>query len=306
MPNHSVTPQDATFRACIDQLWVFPIKSCAGVSLTQATLTETGLAWDRAWMVVDAKGQMVTQRECPRMVLVHPELSRTALLVRSPGMPVLSVPLQATGDTTQVQVWNDQVPAFDMGDEAATWFTRLLMSVEAAHQLAGPLRLVRFDTRHVRPSSAKWTQGHETANQFSDGFPVLLASTASLNELNDRLINQGHARADMRRFRANVVLRGASQDSLMAHDEDRVGMVTVHTHEGEVQLLPVKPCPRCPIPNIDPDTAVSQPVVSEALQVYRQDARVNGAITFGMNAIPVTGVGRELRVGQWVSANWMF
>ena len=299
-------PQDASLQACIDQLWVYPIKSCAGVSLDHATLTHAGLAWDRAWMVVNALGHMVTQRDCPRMVLIQPALSPVALQVHAPGMPELSLPLAVTGPTRQVHVWNDPVPSFDMGEAAAQWFTRFLLPPDLAHQVPGPLRLVRFDSRNVRASSAKWTQGHTSSNQFSDGFPVLLASTASLEALNARLARQGQSPVDMRRFRPNVVLRGISPDGLLPHDEDRVGEVTVRTQDGEVRLLPVKPCPRCPIPNIDPQTALSNPLVSDTLQMYRQDARVNGAVTFGMNALPVAGTGQVLRVGQSVTASWAF
>lgn len=294
------------FEARIAALWVFPIKSCAGISVTQAVLTPTGLAHDRAWMVVDAEGEMVTQRELPRMALVQPELVHsgtgvTELVLHASGMVALHLPavsVQAASPQahpTNVRVWDDAVLAFDMGSAASAWLTEFL------GESLGPLRLVRFDERHKRVASRKWTQGVEALNQFSDGFPVLVASTASLDELNTRLAQQGMGAVDMRRFRANLVLSGVH-----AHDEDRVGVMTLDTDTGPVQLHPVKPCPRCPIPNIDPDTGTSAPVVSDTLQVYRQDARVNGAITFGMNAIPLSGVGQTLRVGQVVSAPWSF
>jgi uncharacterized protein YcbX len=169
--------------------------------------------------------------------------------------------------------------------------------------------LVRFDPTHHRPSSAKWTQGLSSFNQFSDGFPLLVASMASLAELNTRLQAKDEAAVDMRRFRVNVVLGpalDADADAMNAHDEDRIEMLTLHTDDGLAQIKPVKPCPRCPIPNIDPDSGQNHPAVSDALQVYRQDPRVKGALTFGMNCVPVTGVGQVLRVGQRVSANWAF
>ncbi|WP_310625185.1 MOSC N-terminal beta barrel domain-containing protein [Limnohabitans sp.] len=287
------------FQARIAALWVFPIKSCAGISLPQAVLTPTGLTWDRAWMVVDAAGDMLTQRELPRMALIQPELSDAELLLYASGMAAfavpLSLPLPPRAATTPVRVWEDEVPAFDMGPAAGAWLTQCLGD---SH---GHLRLVRFDERHPRLASPKWTQGAQALNQFSDGFPLLVASTASLDELNTRLSQQGVAAVDMRRFRANLVL-----SQVQAHDEDRVGLMTIATDTGAVQLNPVKPCSRCPIPNIDPDTGVSTPAVSDTLQVYRQDGRLNGAITFGMNALPLAGIGHTLRVGQAVSAPWSF
>ncbi len=308
LPMHS----PSAFEACIAALWVFPIKSCAGISVQHALLIPTGLAFDRAWMVVDADGEMVTQRELPRMALIQPELvcpgvSVTELVLHAHGMVALHLPLTTDYPTENhaihVRVWGDQVPAFNMGDEASVWLTEFLGSS------LGPLRLVRFDPDHQRPSSAKWTQGLPSLNQFSDGFPVLLASTASLDELNARLQAKGEAAVDMRRFRANVVLGHSAAPhahELMPHDEDRIGTLTLHTQGESVQLQPVKPCPRCPIPNIDPDSAQSHPAVNDTLQVYRQDPRVNGALTFGMNCVPVAGIGQELRVGQRVSADWAF
>jgi len=325
LPIHS----PAEFEACIAALWVFPVKSCAGISVPHAVLTPTGLAHDRAWMVVDADGEMVTQRELPRMALIQPELvhagvSVAELVLHASGMAALHVPLSAVQAHTQVaagplthdlseahaicvRVWDDQVPAFDMGPAASNWLTEFLGCS------LGPLRLVRFDQKHQRPSSAKWTQGLQALNQFSDGFPVLVASTASLDELNARLQTKGEAAVDMRRFRANVVLGHSDvphANEVMPHDEDRISTLTLHaladTPRDTVQLQPVKPCPRCPIPNIDPDSAQSHSVVSDTLQAYRQDPRVNGALTFGMNCVPVSGVGQVLRVGQRVSADWVF
>ncbi|WP_409071813.1 MOSC domain-containing protein [Limnohabitans sp.] len=306
LPMHS----PAEFEARIAALWVFPIKSCAGISVQQAVLTPTGLAHDRAWMVVDADGEMVTQRELPRMALVQPNLvylgtSVAELVLQASGMAALHLPLMAgylsEAHAIKVRVWDDQVPAFDMGDAAGKWLTEFLGNS------LGPLRLVRFDDNHHRPSNAKWTQGLPSRNQFSDGFPVLVASTASLDELNARLQAKGEAAVDMRRFRANVVLgQDAQSHPLNAHDEDRIGTLTCHTEHEPVQLTPVKPCPRCPIPNINPDSAQSHPAVNDTLQAYRQDLRVNGALTFGMNCLPVAGIGQVLRVSQRVSADWAF
>jgi uncharacterized protein len=306
LPLHS----SAEFEARIAALWVFPIKSCAGISVQHAVLTPTGLAHDRAWMVVDADGEMVTQRELPRMALVQPELvysgvSVTELVLHGIGIAALHLALTAEGRlmhaAVQVRVWDDLVPAFDMGDAVSAWLIQFLGSS------LGPLRLVRFDGKHQRPSSAKWTQGLPSLNQFSDGFPVLVASNASLDELNARLQAKGEAAVDMRRFRANVVLgQDAQLHPLNAHDEDRIGTITFHTEHELVQLTPVKPCPRCPIPNIDPDSAQSHPSVNDTLQAYRQDPRVNGALTFGMNCLPMAGIGQLLRVGQRVSADWAF
>lgn len=295
----------ADVQARIARLFVYPIKSCAGIEMPEALLTETGLDLDRAWMVVDSEGEFVTQREEPRMALIQPAFKRggTELQLRAPGMLALHLVVDAVEAPTRVRVWNDVVPAYDMGDIAAQWFTDYLgLNEQGLPRADAPkYRLVRFDPEHRRLSSLQWTGGVEAPNQFSDGYPVLVLGQAALEGLNERLQAQGHEPVDIRRFRPNIVLEG-----LEAHDEDRVGPLQIAAAEGPVVLTPVKPCPRCPIPNIDPDTACSSPEVSDTLQGYRQDARVKGAITFGMNTIVSAGVDTVLRVGQTVSANYRF
>ena len=289
----TATPRPASdLQATVSRLFVYPVKSCAGVELREAVLTEAGLDLDRAWMVVDAQGRFVSQRERPRMALIRPQLKTEEIVLRAPGMLALHLAIEGVRAPVRVRVWDDEVAAYDMGDVAAQWFTDFL---------GQPLRLVRFDPAQRRLSSLKWTGGVEVPNLFSDGFPVLVASEASLAELNARLAAGGHAPVGMERFRPNLVLAGVE-----AHDEDRLDLLRIATAEGEAQLRPVKPCARCPIPNIDPATATASPEVGDTLQAYRQDARLNGAVTFGMNAIVLQGDGQVLRVGQAVAADFRF
>jgi len=287
-----VNPESRDVSATLAALLVYPVKSCAGMPLNEATLLDTGLDLDRAWMVVDAQGEFVSQRELPRMALIRPTLRISDLVLRAPGMLALHLALDEVEKPARVRVWDDEVSAWDMGDLAAQWFSDFL---------GQPLRLVRFDPDVRRLSSLKWTGGVEAPNQFSDGFPLLIASQASLDGLNQRLLAGGHAAVEMARFRPNLVLAG-----LEAHDEDRLDAIWIETGGEPVQLRPVKPCARCPIPNVDPATAEVNPVVSDTLQAYRQDSRLGGAVTFGMNAIVIQGDGALLRVGQRVSADFRF
>lgn len=289
--------------ATIARLFIYPVKSCAGIEVRDVALTPTGLALDRAWMVVDARGEFVTQRELPRLALVRPELTAHELVLRAPGMPALPFALGAGTAPTTVRVWGDVVSAFDMGDVAAQWFTDFLALADGGLPAPPPVpcRLVRFDPAQRRVSSLQWTGGVEALNQFSDGYPLLLISQASLDGLNERLLVAGHGAVGIERFRPNLVLAG-----LQAHDEDRLALLRRDAGAVPVLLKPVKPCPRCPIPNIDPATAVSSPAVGDALQAYRQDARLGGAVTFGMNVIVLAGVGARLRVGQTLAADLDF
>ncbi|WOI45796.1 MOSC N-terminal beta barrel domain-containing protein [Acidovorax sp. BLS4] len=284
---------DHDLAGTIARLFVHPVKSCAGIEVRQALLTDTGLDLDRAWMVVDAAGHFLTQRTLPRMALVRPQLKVHEMVLRAPGMLALHVAIDQVEGPATVRLWDDTVPAWDMGPLAAQWFTDFL---------GQPCRMVRFDPEHRRLSSPKWTDGLEVPNLFSDGFPLLLASQASLDGLNERLRAAGHAAVGMERFRPNIVV-----DGLHAHDEDRIDRLYIGTGEGEeVHLQPTKPCARCPIPDIDPATAASSPEVGDMMRTYRHDRRLGGAVTFGMNAIVREGAGRMLRVGQPVAADLRF
>ena len=285
----------------IARLFVYPIKSCAGVELAEAVLTATGLDLDRAWMVVDPQGEFVTQRELPRMALIRPQLKHYDMVLRAPGMLALHVSLNEVQEPVEVVVWRDTVKAYDMGDVAAQWFTDFLNADRPAGMPEQRLRLVRFDPDHQRLSNKKWTGEVDAPNQFSDGFPVLVLSQAALDGLNERLAKAGHKPVGIERFRPNIVLAG-----IEAHDEDRLDELSIATSEGVARLKMVKPCPRCPIPNIDPATATSSPEVGDTMQAYRSLPVVDGAIAFGMNAIVTNGIDYALRPGQAASADYKF
>ena len=273
-------------------LHVYPIKSCGGVTLTESMVIETGLEFDRAWMVVDAAGRFVTQRELPRMVLIQPTLKSAEMVLRAPGMLALHVALDRVETPTRATVWNDEVAAYDMGDLCAQWFSDFL---------GQPLRLVRFDPEQKRLSDHRWTGALDAENAFADGFPMLVASLAGLAEFNRRLVAQGQPAVTMARFRPNLVL-----DGLDAHGEDHLDEIVFETSEGPIRLKLVKPCSRCTIPDVEPASGVQGHVVGDTLAAYRTDARVEGRITFGMNAVIVEGFERAMRVGMAGGANYRF
>ena len=283
---------DGEVRVGLNALQVYPVKSCAGVALDDGLLIETGIEFDRTWMVVDDGGEFVTQRQLPRLVLVRPQLKTFEMVLRAPGMLALHVALDTVEKPLRVHVWEDEVAAFDMGDLCAQWFSDFL---------GRPVRLVRFDPAQQRLSAPRWTGAIEAENTFTDGFPLLIASTAGLDELNRRLIAQGEAAVTMARFRPNLVL-----DGLAAHGEDALDEIVFDTSDGPVRLKLVKPCARCPIPDVDPATGETGHAVGDTLAGYRADARLGGQITFGMNAVIVEGIERSLRVGMAGRATYRF
>lgn len=274
----------------IDALYIHPVKSCAAIAVNEVLLTPTGLQFDREWMVIDATGRFVSQRELPRMVLIQPALTDDALILNAPAQQPCVIPFNTCGDALQVTVWDDVVAAFDMGDSAAQWLSDFL---------GQNVRLVRFDHAHDRLCSEKWTSTHRATTKFADGYPILISSVASIDELNIRLQEAGGAAVNALRFRPNIVLTDVA-----AHDEDLIDVL--HIEDERIQLKNVKPCTRCPIPNIDPMTAEVDPMVSDVLLTYRRNANMDDQLTFGVNAIVLAGAGLTLRVGQSVGADYVF
>lgn len=283
---------DAPPEARLSGLYVHPIKSCGGISVNEALLVETGLEFDRAWMVTDEHGDMITQRERPLLALVQPTLRASDMVLRAPGMLALHLRLDTVEAPTRARVWDDIVKAYDMGSLAAQWFS---------DYLGRTARLVRFDPDQRRSSDTRWTGAQLADNAFSDGFPLLVAGSASLADLNQRLVARGQAAVGMERFRPNLVL-----DGLQPWDEDHIDEIEINTAEGPVRLKLVKPCSRCTIPNVDPATGTATNEPGDTLAGFRADPRLDGALTFGMNAIVLSGVEHSLRPGQVARVKWAF
>jgi len=282
--------------ATLSEITLYPIKSCAGIALREATLTRAGLMteqiYDREWMVVDAAGTFLTQREHPRMALIVPRLKADTLELRAPGMLRLEIPLglpdPVSAATRTVQLWDETVKAYDCDELTATWFSNFLGT---------PCRLVRFHPDVVRLASAKWTGGVEAPTLFSDGYPILVIGAESLRDLNAKLQRAGRAALPMNRFRPNLVV-----DGIDAFEEDYVETFAL----GDVLLKPVKPCPRCPIPSVDQATGEVGPDPLDILLTYRAKPELDGALCFGMNNILLAGDGQRVQVGQEVDATLAF
>jgi uncharacterized protein len=288
MPGARVSDVVCTLAA----LFVHPVKSCGGLAPAASLVAETGLEFDRHWIVVDEHGEMLTQRELPRLALVQPTLRSSDMVLRAPGMLALHIRLDTVEGPARTRVWGDELRAYDMGDLAAQWFSDCL---------GRRARLLRFDPDQQRLSSPEWTGNIRAETAFADGFPLLVTSVASMADLNARLAARGAPAAAVQRFRPNLVF-----DGLQALDEDHIDQITIGADGGTVRIKLVKPCTRCSIPDVDPATGIAGHAVGDALAGYRADARMGGAITFGMNAVIVEGFGRTLRVGQPAVAGWSF
>lgn len=280
----------------LTELNLYPVKSCAGVALRSATVTPLGLMsghiYDREWMVVDHAGNFLTQREIPKMACIVPSLGIDTLDLQAPGMPALHIPLRLPDPdlvaTSQVTVWEHALAAFDCGGAAAAWFAQVL---------GVACRLVRFDPRAKRTINNHWTGGRDVQAHFSDGYPMLLLSEASLADLNRKLAAQSLPPLPMNRFRPNLVIGGVD-----AFEEDYAAAI----HVGGAQLQPVKPCSRCTIPSVDQTTGIRGADPLDILQSYRANPQLDGGIAFGMNVILLEGENQLLEVGQQVDIELAF
>ena len=262
-----------THMITLSALHIYPIKACRGHAGQEAFVERRGLAHDRRLLIIDAQGIAVTQRDNARLALVLPELDGESLGLSAPGMPVLNLPLTETGPMRSVTVWDDSgIQAVDQGEEVAGWFSTYLKD---------PVRLVRMTKNSIRPVSPKYAQRSDDQVSFADGYPILIASRESLDDLNTRL----QTPIPMNRFRPNLVVAGCRP-----FEEDTWKRIRI----GEVEIGLVKPCSRCEVTTIDQAAAVRG---KEPLTTLARFRRLEGSkVMFAMNAIPLNE-GR-LRVGE--------
>ncbi len=259
-------------------LHLYPVKSCRGLSLTRARVGRRGLDLDRRWMVVDEAGTFLTQRDLPRLALVDVQLEGEGLMLSAPGHGAMAVP--ATPDLAtlrrgrngqpgpvKVRVWKSEVEAVDCGDAAAHWL---------GSWLGRPARLVAMPDDAERGVDPTFSRPGDIVG-FADGFPVLLTTRASLDDLSARLGDAGPVPMD--RFRPNVVVDGEG-----AWDEDAWRRVLV----GPIPLRVSKPCGRCTVITIDQHTGHKTGVEPlRTLSTFRQQTGAAGSsVVFGQNLIP--------------------
>ncbi|KAL8513290.1 hypothetical protein ACS0TY_019482 [Phlomoides rotata] len=249
--------------AWVKSIVVYPVKSCRGISVSQASLTSNGLRWDRLWMIVNSKGRAYTQRVDPKLALIEVELPVEAfspcwqpntasfLVIKAPGMnsvkiPMVEPPVVANG----VSVWEWTGSAFDEGDEAADWFSLFL---------GKPSRLVRFnEASESRPSSGNADYARSHTIKFNDWYPFQLISQESLNALNDRLLEP----IKINRFRANFIVEGCEAFSEDLWNEIKINDFTFRG--GEL-------CYRCKVPTVNQETAATGSEPTQTLSTFRSD-----------------------------------
>jgi len=265
-----MTRYDNRSRMVLAQLHVYPVKSARGIAADTWAVDDFGLVHDRRWMVIDPRGNMVTQRTHPRLALVRPAVDQDRLVLSAPGAPALRLSLRPSGSVlVKVRIWDDTCDAIWLGPRPAAWLSEVLGS---------PCELVYMPDATVRPADPAHAPDG-TRVSFADAYPFLLISEESLADLNSKLAGP----LPMNRFRPNLVIAGGDP-----YVEDTLERFEI----GGIAFRAVKPCDRCVVTTTDQDTTERGVEPLRTLATYR---KVGGLVMFGQNVVHF-GTGR-LTVG---------
>jgi hypothetical protein len=246
----------------VASIHVYPLKGARGIALDRADVLRSGLRHDRRFMLVDREGVFVTQREHPRLALVETAIEPDALRIRTSAgaTRVALVPLHGT--ERRVAIWDDHVDAVVVGGDASSLLSE---------HLGATLELVYVPYDTIRQVDLRYAREGDRVG-FADGYPVLVASLASLADLNARLATP----VPMDRFRPNVVVAGGAPWA-----EESAPEMTI----GAVPFRAPKRCSRCDVTLVDQRTAAVGKEPLRTLATFRRDEATN-KVYFAMNAIP--------------------
>ena len=264
----------------ITGLFTYPVKSCRGIAMTEAEIGPRGFLHDREFLVVDDADQFLTQRTAPDLATVDISTTPSGFVLTADAIAQeLHLPLngndkvRGAGVQRHVTIFNDQMLADDVGDDAAEWFSAVL------HRRCRVVRIGAASSRKVPPHRV--TAAPEIS--FTDAFPTFLASEESLADLNSRLA----VTVPMNRFRPNIVVRGCAP-----YEENTWESIRVN----DVILGCAAPCLRCIVTTTDQETGKREsPEPLRTLATYRRGADGTGVI-FGVYLVH-SGTGK-LRVGD--------
>jgi len=247
-------------HSTLSAITLYPVKSLAGISVNSWPVTKTGLQYDRKWMLVDNAGQFLSQRKLPRMALIKTALTDSHLILSASGMENLFLPLTPVdGGIINSTIWNDQCDAHSVSQEADQWLSSFLNQ---------DCRLVYQPDEMIRQVDPDY--GRHTDNvALSDGFPFLIISENSLVSLNQEM----QLNLPMTRFRPNLVISGCP-----SYAEDSWREISI----GTIDFRLPKPCARCAIPTIDPETAETG---KEPLRTLNRIRKWQNNVYFGQNAL---------------------
>lgn len=249
----------------LSEIWIYPIKSLAGIRVKQAKLKQKGLEGDRRWMLIDETGRFITQREHPNLALFDLSIDKTGLLVvnRTTQQKLLIInQTNLTGTEYAATIWDDEVTVVEPDVSYSNWFSE---------QVGIACKLVFFPETNVRNVDPKYASNQEQVS-LADGYPYLIIGQSSLNDLNSRL----DVPVTIQRFRPNFVFTGGE-----AFEEDR----WLHFKIGSHSFRGIKRCARCVLTTVNPQTGEMGREPLLTLSKYRKE---ENKIFFGQNVIALS------------------
>lgn len=260
----------------VSALYIYPVKSLGGISLASSKITKRGLEYDRRWMLVDDHKQFLTQRAHPQMALLKTAIDETSILLHHSDDPgdFLRLPLQPVPkETVTVKIWDDYCEGQYAEEEQNEWLSK---------KLGISCKAVFMPDDSKRKLDPKYAKNDEDITGFADGYPVLLISEASLQDLNNRLDKP----VPMDRFRPNIVIAGTA-----AFAEDTMKIFRI----GSSNFYGVKLCGRCIITTTNQQTGERGKEPLKTLAGYRT---INNKVCFGQNVICEEG--GSISIGEHV------
>jgi uncharacterized protein YcbX len=256
----------------LSHMFVHPMKSARGISYSRAYASQQGLLHDREWLLVTPEGQFLTARNYPRMLLIEMDLIPGGMLLKAPEMPPILTMTQVYQDTVATAVWKDAFTALHGDTRVDDWFS---------HYMGIPCKLLWLGMKSTRV-----LKHADTPMSFADGYPFLLVNQASLDALNQELSTA----VSLRHFRPNLVIAGA-----LPYEEDDWAEIKI----GEVVFEVAKPCTRCQMTTVDPDTGMVSDA-NEPMRTLIRTRQLPEGICFGVNLVArnegVLNVGDEMEV----------
>jgi uncharacterized protein YcbX len=279
----------------ISQLYLYPVKSLRGMAVQEARLRPTGFQWDRHWMIIKPDGGFISQRQFPKMILIHTHLTEDALVLSKLGMNTLCIPLRYPPSPSEyftAKIWKDNCQVIDEGEQASQWLTQAIGTPK-------PVRLVRMLEQYQRPQSKAHLLGKHTHTLFADAAPYLITNELSLHIINQALQDIAHQPVTMANFRPNIAITG-----LAAFYEHRIkSLFGQGKHHYRFQLC--YPCQRCVVPTINTETGIRHPEQQPFHLLTQLNPMPDNpkAPAFGENAILSEGENSIIRVGDLLLEN---
>lgn len=231
----------------VSEINLYPVKSCAGISLSSGKIVDTGFEHDREWMIVDDTGNFVTQRQYPKLSLVRVVPIHNGIRFETAGLESIDVPILLNGKRVNTNVWEHACIGIDQGEEISNWLSKFI---------GKRCHLIRMAPDFKRGVKEKYQTNKKEVVGFADGFPFLLISEESLKDLNSKM----DEKLPMNRFRPNIVVSGGN-----AFQEDLWKKIRI----GNTTFRVVKSCARCEITTVDQSTGEKKNEPLETLGTYR-------------------------------------